>query len=336
MVRYNVQQACFFFTQNPVFETISLMVIMANCVVLAMDDPTVSEEKPWQSNADYVFQALYTFEISLKIMALGFVFNEGAYLRDPWNVLDIIIVVFGYLSLFNVKGGTDLKALRTFRVLRPLRAISSVEGLRILISALVTSLPLLMDTIVILLFFFMIFAIAGLQLWHGILRSRCMNTVTGDVNYDYVCGSYTCGTDSICASGLGNPNYGATHFDDIFTALLAVFQCVTMEGWTDIQLLTVHAFGPSAVIFFTPLVLIGSFFLLNFTLAVIKSRVTDLYNSRRKEKQMAKMKKVVDTNKVLQHEAENKITVGQVLGAKYSDDEDGPSAKISIFSRLTR
>ena len=60
-------------------------------------------------------------------------------------------------------------------MLRPLRTISRFEGLRILISALLTALPLLLDTIWILLFFFLIFAIAGLQLFMGVLRKRCVN-----------------------------------------------------------------------------------------------------------------------------------------------------------------
>ena len=334
-VRYYIQSTCLRLVQHSLFETISLLVIMANCVVLAVDDPTVSEQATWQTDADYVFQALYTLEIVLNVLGMGFVLNEGAYLRDPWNIMDFVIVVFGYLSMFSLGGGFDLKALRTFRVLRPLRTISSVEGLKILISALVTSLPLLMDTIVILMFFFMIFAIAGLQLWHGIMRYRCLDMETGTVNYDKVCGYESCGGTQACVGGLGNPNYGATHFDDVFTALLTVFQCVTMEGWSDTQQHAMRAFGPYAVLFFTPLILIGSFFLVNFTLAVIKSRVTDLYNSSRKEKLLAKQKKVAAVTHELQHEAENKITVAQLLGPKYAAAEERSTAKICKISVIT-
>jgi voltage-dependent calcium channel L type alpha-1S len=34
-----------------------------------------------------------------KIIAYGFLFNEGAYLRDPWNILDFTIVMFGFVSI---------------------------------------------------------------------------------------------------------------------------------------------------------------------------------------------------------------------------------------------
>lgn len=85
----------------------------------------------------------------LKILGLGFLFNKGAYLRDPWNVLDFVIVMSAYLTISQdliaiyendgvkpVKTaensgdqGLSLNSLRAFRVLRPLRAITSIKGL---------------------------------------------------------------------------------------------------------------------------------------------------------------------------------------------------------------
>jgi hypothetical protein len=58
-------------------------------------------------------------------------------------------------------GAFSFTSLRVFRVLRPLKTISSVKGLRILMNALFSSIPILRDTILILLFLFMVFAIAG-------------------------------------------------------------------------------------------------------------------------------------------------------------------------------
>lgn len=96
-----------------------------------------------------------------KIVAMGFFLNKGSYLRDAWNILDFIIIISGYLGYILEGGGANLSVLRSFRVIRPLRTISSVEGLRIIVSSLVNALPLLRDTIMVLIFFFLIFAIAG-------------------------------------------------------------------------------------------------------------------------------------------------------------------------------
>ncbi|GBM85171.1 Voltage-dependent calcium channel type D subunit alpha-1, partial [Araneus ventricosus] len=65
----------------------------------------------------------------MKIIAYGFVLHPGAYLRNTWNLLDFVIVVIGVVStaLSNLmKDGFDVKALRAFRVLRPLRLVSGV------------------------------------------------------------------------------------------------------------------------------------------------------------------------------------------------------------------
>jgi hypothetical protein len=109
---------------------------------------------------DNIFLALYTVEMIFKILALGFICNKGSYLRDSWNILDFIIVMSAYLAI--ASGGINLSSLRSFRVLRPLRTISGIEGLRVLVSALISAMPLLRDTLLILMFFFLIFGIAGL------------------------------------------------------------------------------------------------------------------------------------------------------------------------------
>ena len=36
----------------------------------------------------------------LKIIGLGLFMKEYSYLRDPWNILDLIIVISSYIPLF--------------------------------------------------------------------------------------------------------------------------------------------------------------------------------------------------------------------------------------------
>lgn len=48
-------------------------------------------------------------------------------------------------------------------------------------------------------------------------------------------GSYVCNPNvSTCLEEWDGPNYGITSFDNIGFAMLTVFQCITMEGWTAI------------------------------------------------------------------------------------------------------
>ena len=43
----------------------------------------------------YVFAAIYTLEMILKIISKGFALHKYAYLRDPWNWLDFVVVILG-------------------------------------------------------------------------------------------------------------------------------------------------------------------------------------------------------------------------------------------------
>ena len=106
------------------------------------------------------------------------------------------------------------------------------------------ALPLLKDTILVLMFFFLVFAIGGVNLFAGQLRNRCIEIETGKVLIDEESGiEILCGLNALCAEGyfcgkrILNPNNDVTSFDNIFWALLAIFQCVTLEGWSDMMVL---------------------------------------------------------------------------------------------------
>jgi hypothetical protein len=196
--------------------------------------------------------------------------------------LDFIIVVSAYMQLILSGGGVNLSVLRSFRVLRPLRTISGIEGLRIIVASMVAAFPLLVDTILVLLFFFIIFAIAGLQLWSGILKRRCISIEYGfrHPNDEFCGGARDCESGFFCGKTNENPNYGVTSFDTVFWAILVIFQSVTLEGWSVIMVYMYKSFSYLAILYFVPIVFIGAFFLLNLTLAVIKSKFTEEHKAK--------------------------------------------------------
>jgi hypothetical protein len=175
-------------------------------------------------------------------------------------------------------------------VLRPLRAVTTIDGLKRIVRAVLKALPLLRDAIIVLLFFFLIFAIGGVNLFSGMLKQRCVHTATG-VAYpdpDLICGGeVVCPEDYFCGKMNENPNYEVTNFDNIFWALLVVFQCITLEGWSDIQTMYQKAYTYYAFFFFVPMVFIGAFFLLNLTLAVINSSYSETMRKFEEEKAKA-------------------------------------------------
>jgi hypothetical protein len=81
-------------------------------------------------------------EMLIKITGRGFIMGDNAYLKESWNVLDFVIVISSYPSYFegpnasSSDSGFSLSGLRVFRVMRPLKTISSVKGLKVLMNAL--------------------------------------------------------------------------------------------------------------------------------------------------------------------------------------------------------
>ena len=75
--------------------------------------------------------------------------------------------------------GFDVKALRAFRVLRPLRLISGVPSLQIVMNAILMAIIPLINIALLVLFVIIIYAIIGLEMFMGKLHTACFNNITG-------------------------------------------------------------------------------------------------------------------------------------------------------------
>ncbi|XP_031168050.1 voltage-dependent T-type calcium channel subunit alpha-1G isoform X11 [Sander lucioperca] len=154
-----------------------MLVILLNCVTLGMFHPCEdivcdSERcKILQNFDDFIF-AFFAIEMVIKMVALG-IFGKKCYLGDTWNRLDFFIVLAGMLEYSLNLQNVSFSAVRTVRVLRPLRAINRVPSMRILVTLLLDTLPMLGNVLLLCFFVFFIFGIVGVQLWNGLLRNRC-------------------------------------------------------------------------------------------------------------------------------------------------------------------
>eukprot|EP00899_Mesostigma_viride_P019380 jgi/Mesvir1/27443/Mv07229-RA.2 len=303
-----VRHAAIRVVRSKLFERTILFIIMANCAFLAMSSNEPNFDNTTRgvilNKSEAVFTALFLAEMLLKVLAMGFVLDKGSYLREPWNVMDCVVVFLGLLAFIPSFG--NYSAIRTVRVLRPLRTITGVEGMRVLVVTLLRSLPMLIDVLVLCAFAFFIFGIIGVQSFATKLRNRCgVESTSDNITFDYainalnpdeVCSGpmaplvgpdadrswgkgYTCpaigGVQLACFDGHENPNYGITNFDNILYAWLTIFQCISMEGWTDIMYLTQDATNSWVFLYFVVLIIFGSFFAVNLALAVLYMHFTD-------------------------------------------------------------
>uniref|UniRef100_A0A8B9EGZ3 Voltage-dependent N-type calcium channel subunit alpha n=1 Tax=Anser cygnoides TaxID=8845 RepID=A0A8B9EGZ3_ANSCY len=250
--------------------------IIANCIVLALEQHLPDGDKTPMSerldDTEPYFIGIFCFEAGIKIIALGFVFHKGSYLRNGWNVMDFVVVLTGILAT----AGTDfdLRTLRAVRVLRPLKLVSGIPSLQVVLKSIMKAMVPLLQIGLLLFFAIVMFAIIGLEFYMGKFHKTCFSNETGDEVGDFPCGeeppARQCEIGTTCREYWQGPNYGITNFDNILFAVLTVFQCITMEGWTDILYNTNDAAGNTwNWLYFIPLIIIGSFFMLNLVLGVL-------------------------------------------------------------------
>ncbi|GAX86028.1 hypothetical protein CEUSTIGMA_g13443.t1 [Chlamydomonas eustigma] len=124
----------------------------------------------------------WMFFDALMLLRMVFVFGKYTYLRDGWNILDFIVVVMGVLELTSLGNYTFI---RSFRALRPLRAITKIASLKIIVESLFRSLPMLGDVMILAMFYFSVFGIFCTELFKGQLYGRC-GAPAFDQAYDVV------------------------------------------------------------------------------------------------------------------------------------------------------
>ncbi|KER21550.1 hypothetical protein X801_00257, partial [Opisthorchis viverrini] len=181
-----------------------LLTILANCIVLAMEVHLPSHDKTALSErleqTETYFLIIFCVEALLKIVALGFLFHKGAYLRNIWNIIDFIVVVTGLLAY--ILPNLNQPAVRALRVLRPLKLVTGFEskmvgfihccstlfqgclfssgvlfsGLQIVLKSILRAMAPLLQISLLVLFAITIFAIIGLEFYSGAFHMTCFET----------------------------------------------------------------------------------------------------------------------------------------------------------------
>eukprot|EP00058_Branchiostoma_floridae_P016681 XP_002602169.1 hypothetical protein BRAFLDRAFT_97985 [Branchiostoma floridae] len=269
------------------FEYFILLAIFANCVALAVYVPypvkDSNEANQQLETVEYLFLVIFTLEAVFKIIAYGLIAHNGAYLRNFWNILDFTIVIIGIVSIVLETykfEGFDVKALRAFRVLRPLRLVSGVPSLQVVLNSILKALVPLLHIALLCLFVIIIYAIIGLELFSGKLHTTCFVPGSDQIYFhdgpppcqpEPGSSGYHCPANvSVCRGYWEGPNSGITNFDNFGLAMLTVFQCMTMEGWTTVLYWVNDAVGNEwPWIYFITLIIVGSFFVLNLVLGVL-------------------------------------------------------------------
>lgn len=273
------------------FDRLILLTIALNCGFMASDDPLnldpASPHMVLLTNMGILFQAIFTFEAGTKIIGMGVFMGHNTYLRDGWNCLDIFIVITGLLEFFPATGGNSSSViLRTFRLLRPLRALRAVgrfKDLRMLVELLIGCVPMLANVFGLISFIFFVFGILGVQLWGGFLQGKCYDVDIGYIHVEdenEVCSSLPggmnpCPPGEQCLLLYTNPWFDIVSFDTIGNAMIVIFQVMVQEDWATVMYTIWDSYSLWTWVYFVVLNVVGPMFAIQLFLVVVANKYSD-------------------------------------------------------------
>ncbi|CCH41454.1 Calcium-channel protein CCH1 [Wickerhamomyces ciferrii] len=254
---------------------------------------------------------------------------QRAFLRNSWHRLDFTSTLFFWIDFFfSIQRFNALEGIPLFRALaclRILRLIDVTDRIALILRSIKNGAPQLFDMALFLLYFWVLFAIIGVQSFKSSLRRTCVWTNPSDPsetydNDDQFCGGYLqpntlkkmpfvneqgafgkgtakgflCPVNSKCVTG-ENPHGGTIGFDNILYSMEMVFVIMSANTFTDIMYDVMNTDTMAASLFY----IFGIFFLflwmINLLIAVISAsfkatRDKDLKQKRQSDKNMTDFK----------------------------------------------
>lgn len=228
--------------------------------------------------------------------------SPRAFLRSSWNRIDFTSTVCFWLGLFLAIQRYDsrkgIRIFKTLAVLRILRLVNTDTGLSSILRGVKYAIPQLINIGSMLVYFWVLFGILGVQSFRGSLRRQCVWFNQDDPNdtYQYdmqFCGGYLepdtkrampylyedgtagpvskgflCPENSKCISN-ANPYNGRPNFDNIINSMELVFIVMSANTFTDLMYYTMDSDDMAASLFFIVAIFVLTIWLMNLVIAVL-------------------------------------------------------------------
>ncbi len=221
------------------FEYAIIAIILFNAGLLGLGtSPAIERDYGGLLNlGNNVVLGIFIVEAVLKLVARWP--RPLRYFRDGWNVFDFTVIV---LALIPTTGEFAI-VTRLFRLLRVVRLISTIRDLRLIVAALVRSIPSVGHVMILMSIVVYIYAIMGYHLFH---------------------------------------QHDPENWRDLGTSLLTLFNILTLEGWTEVMDAAMTAY-PWAWVYFISFVVVGTFVVINMFIAIIINNLDEAKLERLRE-----------------------------------------------------
>lgn len=234
------------FVENKYFNNFILAVIIYNSIILGL------LTYPWWCRhvGDFLHASntfcviIFTIEIILKL----YVYKKS-FFKDGWNIFDFLLVTISWIPTGGVF--SSFRALRVLRALRALRLITRMQRLKIIVQAIIESIPNVGWASLLLLLIFYIFAIMG-------------TTIFAEAFPEF--------------------------FGTIGKSMYSLFQIMTLESWSMGIARPVISVFPAAWIYFISFILTSSFIVMNVIVGVVVNAISELSERAKNEKAIQQAK----------------------------------------------
>lgn len=236
----NIKEKLKNFIEHKQTSNFILFVIIFNSILLGFmtDNNIMAKYGSLLHEACNICVYIFTIELFIKFYVYG-----KNFFKDGWNNFDFFIVAISW-----VPTGGVFSSFRVFRILRALRAlrlVTRLEKLRVIVQAIIASIPNVGWASVLLLVIFYIFSIMGTTLF---------------------------------ASEF--PDW----FGSIGKSMYTLFQVMTLESWSMGISRPVMSVYPWAWAYFVPFILVSSFIVMNVIVGVVVNAISEISEEAKQQK----------------------------------------------------
>ena len=213
------------------FELFIIGVILANAALLGLGTaPRIElEYAGWIHLGFQLALGIFIAEAALKLFALWP--HPLRYFKDGWNVFDFLVIV---LALIPATGQLALVA-RLARLLRVVRLITTIRDLRLIVAALVRSIPSVFHVLMLMSIVVYVYAIMGYYMFHE-----------------------------------NDPDA----WGSLSKSVLTLFNILTLDDWAKVMYKAMEV-NPLAWIYFVSYVVVGTFVVINLFIAIIVNNLDE-------------------------------------------------------------
>ncbi len=218
------------------FEYLIIAVIILNGILLGLETSATIDGLygDWLRLGNEVALWVFIVEAALKLLALWP--RSLRYFKDGWNVFDFMVIVFALIPAT----GQFAMIARLARLLRVVRLISAIRDLRLIVAALVHSIPSVGHVIMLMSIVVYIYAIMGYHLFH---------------------------------------QHDPAHWGNLGRSVLTLFNIITLDGWTQVMNTAMLVY-PWAWLYFVSFVVVGTFVVINMFIAIIINSLDEAKRER--------------------------------------------------------